>query len=40
MAKKIIEIEGIGPVYAEKLNKAGVVTIEGLLEKGATRAGR
>ena len=40
MAKKIIEIEGIGPVYAEKLNKAGVATIEGLLEKGATRAGR
>jgi len=40
MAKKIIEIEGIGPVYAEKLNKAGVVTIEGLLAKGATRAGR
>ena len=40
MAKKIIEIEGIGPVYAEKLNKAGVVTIEGLLEKGATRAVR
>lgn len=40
MAKKIIEIEGIGPVFAEKLNKAGVLTVEGLLEKGASRAGR
>ncbi len=40
MAKKIVEIEGIGPVFAEKLNKAGVLTVEGLLEKGASRAGR
>ncbi len=40
MAKKIVEIEGIGPVFAEKLNKAGVVTIEGLLDKGASKAGR
>jgi len=40
MATKIIEIEGIGPVFAEKLSKAGVTTIEGLLEKGATRNGR
>ncbi len=40
MAKKIIEIEGIGPVFAEKLSKAGVMTIEGLLEKGASRTGR
>jgi hypothetical protein len=35
MATKIIEIEGIGPVFAEKLSKAGVLTVEGLLEKGA-----
>lgn len=40
MAKKIVEIEGIGPVFAEKLNKAGVLTVEGLLEKGASRVGR
>ncbi len=40
MAKKIIEIEGIGPVYSEKLIAAGVSTVEGLLETGATRAGR
>jgi len=40
MATKIIEIEGIGPVFAEKLSKAGVMTIEGLLEKGATHNGR
>ena len=40
MAKKIAEIEGIGPVYAEKLSKAGVLTVEGLLEKGASRSGR
>jgi predicted flap endonuclease-1-like 5' DNA nuclease len=40
MATKIIEIEGIGPVFAEKLSKAGVLTVEGLLDKGATRGGR
>lgn len=40
MAKKIVEIEGIGPVFAEKLSKAGVLTIESLLEKGASRTGR
>ena len=40
MAKKIAEIEGIGPVFAEKLSKAGVLTVEGLLEKGASRTGR
>jgi predicted flap endonuclease-1-like 5' DNA nuclease len=40
MATKIIEIEGIGPVFADKLSKAGVLTVEGLLEKGASRTGR
>ncbi len=40
MAKNIIEIEGIGPVYAEKLAGAGIKTVEGLLEAGATKAGR
>jgi len=37
---KIIDVEGIGPVYAEKLEAAGIETVEGLLEKGATRSGR
>lgn len=40
MAKKINEIEGIGPVTAEKLGKAGVTTVEGLLEAGASKSGR
>jgi len=40
MAKKIEEIEGIGPVFAEKLAVAGVSTVEGLLESGASRTGR
>lgn len=40
MAKKITEIEGIGPVYQEKLATAGVTTVEGLLEAGASKAGR
>lgn len=40
MAKKINEIEGIGPAYAEKLVAAGVNTLEGLLETGASKAGR
>lgn len=40
MAKKIEEIEGIGPVFAEKLLAADVKTVEKLLEKGASRAGR
>jgi len=40
MAKKIAEIEGIGPVFAEKLSKAGVLTVEGLLTMGASRGGR
>ena len=37
---KIEEIEGIGPVYAEKLRGAGIDTVEGLLDKGASRGGR
>ena len=37
---KIGEIEGIGPVFREKLEKAGVLTTEILLEKGAAQAGR
>lgn len=36
----IEEIEGIGPVYGEKLGKASIKTVEGLLKAGATKAGR
>ena len=37
---KIEEIEGIGPVYREKLTAAGITTTEALLESGGRRAGR
>jgi small subunit ribosomal protein S2 len=36
----IVEIEGIGPAYAEKLRGAGVDTIEALREQGATAESR
>jgi hypothetical protein len=36
----VIEVEGIGEVYAQKLKQAGIATGESLLEEGATRAGR
>ena len=36
----IIDVEGIGEVYAKKLKEAGIATSEGLLDKGATPAGR
>ncbi len=37
---KIAMIEGIGKKYSEKLESAGVGTVEALLEKGATKKGR
>ncbi len=37
---KIVDVEGVGPAYAEKLTAAGVVTTDDLLEKGATVKGR
>ncbi len=40
MTYKIIQIEGVGAVYAEKLNAAGIITTEDLLAKGATPKGR
>ena len=40
MGYKIEQIEGIGAVYAEKLQAAGVKTTEDLLEKCASRKGR
>ena len=40
MAYKIVDIEGIGPVYAEKLAAAGIANSDQLLEKGKTAKGR
>lgn len=37
---QIIDIEGIGPVYAAKLGKIGIRTTEALLKKGAVPEGR
>ena len=40
MSYKIDEIEGIGPVYRESLQKAGVTSTDDLLENCAKPAGR
>ena len=40
MDYKIIDVEGIGSVYAEKLESAGIKNSAQLLEKGKTRKGR
>jgi predicted flap endonuclease-1-like 5' DNA nuclease len=37
---KIIDIEGIGPAYADKLKQAGIPTVETLLKNGASIEGR
>jgi len=37
---KIIDIEGIGPVWAKKLTDAGVRTTDALLKNGGTRKAR
>ena len=37
---KIIDIEGIGKVYAQKLADAGFTTVEALLKAGASPKGR
>lgn len=37
---KLIDVEGIGEVYAQKLKEAGIATAEALLEMGATPGGR
>jgi predicted flap endonuclease-1-like 5' DNA nuclease len=37
---KLTKVEGIGEVYSQKLQEAGIQTTEELLEKGATPAGR
>ena len=40
MTYKIIDIQGIGPVYAEKLIAAGIETVDQLLKEGAAPKGR
>lgn len=40
MDYKIIDIEGVGDVYAEKLVAAGITKVSELLEKGAAPKGR
>lgn len=37
---RLATIEGIGPVYEEKLKAAGIASIEALLEAGKTPTGR
>jgi predicted flap endonuclease-1-like 5' DNA nuclease len=36
----IVDVEGIGPVYAKKLTEAGVKTTDDLLKAGASAKGR
>jgi len=40
MAYKIIDIQGIGPVFAEKLIAVGIETVDQLLKEGACPKGR
>lgn len=40
MKYKIIDIEGIGNVYAEKLTAMGITTTDDLLKAGLTEVGR
>lgn len=37
---KIIDIEGIGPVFEAKLTEAGIKTVEALLKSGGSAKGR
>lgn len=37
---RIIKVEGIGPVYAQRLQELGIRTTEALLEAGGTPRGR
>ncbi len=40
MSYKVIDIEGVGPNYAAKLEAQGIYTTDDLLEKGGTKKGR
>ena len=37
---KVIDIQGVGPAYAEKLNAQGIINSDQLLEAGKTPKGR
>jgi predicted flap endonuclease-1-like 5' DNA nuclease len=37
---KLVDVEGIGPKFATKLQKAGIRSTDALLKNGATAAGR
>lgn len=37
---KLVEVEGIGEAYAQRLQGAGIATTQALLEKGASPQGR
>ena len=37
---RVMDVEGIGPVYAKKLGEAGIKTTDDLLKAGATAKGR
>ena len=37
---KVIDIQGVGPAYAEKLNAQGIINCDQLLEAGKTAKGR
>ena len=37
---RVIDIEGIGPIYSEKLNEHGISYVDELLDAGATRNAR
>ena len=37
---KIVDIEGIGPVYGAKLKEVGIGSVKALLEQGSTPKGR
>ena len=40
MPYKVIDIEGIGPTYAGKLNELGIFSTTDLLQAGASKKGR
>jgi predicted flap endonuclease-1-like 5' DNA nuclease len=37
---KVEDVEGIGPIFAQKLQAAGVNTTDDLLDRGGSKAGR
>ena len=40
MSRKIQDVEGIGPKYAESLQHAGITSTDILLKKGGSKSGR